>query len=242
VSHPRGTNLEARSGEDCPLSRRVAANGARPATIQVRIDVGKPLELPGSARVLDETRLEPKAWSRIGKAYRARKWRIKWKEFSEALDLINDIDRAAQNGASYAESKGLIGRREKFDTIGALQRSPIGRLIQALNVLNFCAHNEAGARQILRHAARQERFSANTLQGPKLPDSELGHRIAEKVDCCLRCLKDAENDPAKDVRLEITVKLANHAMDCLQREFSRLQIVSQCQHCRLSTVFRNVPL
>lgn len=185
-----------------------------------------------AGRVPDKPKQDPVAWSRIGEAYLDRGSKIRRKKPSEALGRINDIYRASQNGASYAASEGLIGSDEKRQTMRALQKGPVGRLVTALNVMAFYVKNQTDARRVLRRAAKQEGISADQLLGPELPAYEIGRRLAEEVDRCVQRLKDAQNNLGKDAQLEITVKLASHAMSLLLREFRRLLILGQCEHCR----------
>jgi hypothetical protein len=187
--------------------------------------------MPKNSRIPDNVRQPPKAWSRIGEAYRARGSKIKWAKFSEALDRLNVIYRAAQDGASYAAAEGLIGTDKKFLTIGDLLESPVGRLTRALNVLKVYSNDQAEARRVLTRAVDREGVSAKTLLGPELQAGDLGQRITEAVDRCVQCLKNARNNLGEDPLLEITVTLAEHAMDLLLAEFRRLGILRRCEYC-----------
>src|SRR5271163_1858867 len=160
--------------------------------------------MPRSSRIPGNVRQRPRAWSLIGEAYRARGSKIKWAKFSEALDRLNVIYRAAQDGASYAAAEGLIGSDKKFLTIGALRQSPVGQLTRALNILRFYSNDQAEARRVLTRAVDREGISAKTLLGPELQACDLGQRIAEAVDGCVQCLRDAGNNLGEDPLLEIT--------------------------------------
>jgi hypothetical protein len=185
----------------------------------------------GRAKFLDDDLQQPRSWSRIGRAYQAHESRMNWAEFGETLERVNEIYKAAQRGISYAETTKMISRDEKLSAMSDLQRSPVGRLVKALNVLVFHTASRVRSQQILRSAARQENLPDNALLGGELADRELGRRIVEEVDRCFQCLEDTTKSSTKDVLLKIVLKLASNAMDRILVQFRTNRILDQCAYC-----------
>ncbi len=169
---------------------------------------------------------------RVGEAFLQRAQKIRTRVSRKVLGHLNALFQAGWEAARCAESEKIIDHNKRVVTALALQRSPIGRLIKALNTLALCIDSEPRARRTLRVATKREPDPRMTLdQADPINVKDVGRHLTEEVEHVLKVLEEAQRNESTDALFEITLMLSSHAINASLRELRRLRILGVCKHC-----------
>jgi hypothetical protein len=183
---------------------------------------------------------EPKAWARIGAAYRESKSQVHTEVMRETLDRMYAIYRSAQNAIAHNSALHVAAtkderrikavQKEKRRLMFELQASPMGQLTKNFTLLVCFLETQNDVLKFLKGAVLERGRAAEMALAPPT-DSWIGERLAGDTDRCIVSLNEARRTEAPDPTLRAIQPLAAHLMRLHINRCRKHGILDLCARC-----------